>query len=170
MGADAAAEAATLLGFPVVLKCRRTDRPAAEMRNGLALDLRDAGQVRAAAAMLEQRRSIRPGDSNPGFVVQRQVGRARELLVRVDEDPVFGPIIAFGQGGTAAAFLRDVAVDLPPLNLPLAHALIARTRVAATLGPLPDQPAADEEAVADTLVRISQLVVDIRPHRRRAGG
>jgi acetyltransferase len=160
MGVEGAADAATQLGFPVVLKCRRTDRPAAETRNGLVLDLRDAGQVRAAAAMLEQRRSIRPGDSNPGFVVQRQVGRARELLVRVDEDPVFGPIIAFGQGGTAAAFLRDVAVDLPPLNLPLAHALVARTRVAATLGPLPDQPAANEEAVADTLVRISQLVVD----------
>jgi len=160
MGAEGAADAATQLGFPVVLKCRRTDRPAAETRNGLVLDLRDAGQVRAAAAMLEQRRSIRPGESNPGFVVQRQVGRARELLVRVDEDPVFGPIIAFGQGGTVAQFLRDVAVDLPPLNLPLAHALIARTRVAATLGPLPDQQAANEEAVADTLVRISQLVVD----------
>jgi acetyltransferase len=160
MGAEAAAEAATLLGFPVVLKCRRTDRPAAETRNGLVFDLLDVGQVRAAAAILEHRRGILPEDKNPGFVVQRQIGRARELLVRIDEDPVFGPIIAFGQGGTAAAFLRDIAVDLPPLNLPLAHALIARTRVAATLGPLPDQQAANEEAVADTLVRVSQLVVD----------
>ena len=80
--------------------------------------------------------------------------------MRVEEDPVFGPIIAFGQGGTAAQFMRDVAVDLPPLNLPLAHALIARTRVAATLRALHDQPAADEEAVADALVRVSQLVVD----------
>jgi acetyltransferase len=144
----------------VVLKCRRTDRPAAETRNGLVFDLLDVGQVRAAAAILEHRRGILPEDKNPGFVVQRQIGRARELLVRIDEDPVFGPIIAFGQGGTAAAFLRDIAVDLPPLNLPLAHALIARTRVAATLGPLPDQQAANEEAVADTLVRVSQLVVD----------
>ena len=160
MGAEAAAEAATLLGFPVVLKCRRTDRPAAETRNGLVFDLLDVGQVRAAAAILEHRRGILPEDKNPGFVVQRQIGRARELLVRIDEDPVFGPIIAFGQGGTAAAFLRDIAVDLPPLNLPLAHALIARTSVAATLGPLPDQQAANEEAVADTLVRVSQLVVD----------
>jgi len=148
------------LGFPVVLKCRRTDRPAAETRNGLVFDLADAAQVRAAAAILERRRAIAPGDTHSGFVVQRQIGRARELLVRLDEDPVFGPVIGFGQGGTAAGYLRDIAVDLPPLNLPLAHALIARTRVAATLGPLPDQPAANEEAVADTLVRISQLVVD----------
>ena len=160
MGAEDAAYAAALLGFPVVLKRRRADRPDPSTHSGLALDLRDADQVRAAAAMLERRRSDRPEGEDPGFVVQRQVGRARELLIRVAEDPVFGPIIGFGQGGTAAAFLHDVAVDLPPLNLPLAHALIARTRVAATLGALHDQPAANVDAVADTLVRVSQLVVD----------
>ena len=160
MGADDAAYAATLLGFPVALKRRRADRPDPSTKSGLVLDLRDADQVRAAADMLERRRSDRPDGESPGFVVQRQVGRARELQIRVDEDPVFGPIIGFGQGGTAAAFLRDIAVDLPPLNLPLARALIARTRVAATLGALHDQPAANVDAVADTLVRVSQLVVD----------
>jgi acetyltransferase len=160
MGAEDAAYAASLLGFPVVLKRRRADRPDPNARSGLVLDLRDAAQVRDAAVLLERRRSGRPEGESPGFVVQRQVGRARELLIRVDEDLVFGPTIVFGQGGTAAQFLRDVAVDLPPLNLTLAHALIARTRVAATLGPLHDQAAANEEAVADTLVRVSQLVVD----------
>ncbi len=160
MGAEDAAYAATLLGFPVALKRRRADRPDPSTKSGLVLDLRDADQVRAAADMLERRRSDRPEGESPGFVVQRQVGRARELQIRVDEDPVFGPIIAFGQGGTAAAFLRDIAVDLPPLNLPLARALIARTQVAATLGQLHDQPAANVDAVADTLVRVSQLVVD----------
>ena len=158
--ADDAAYAATQLGFPVVLKRRRADRPDHTTKSGLALDLRDAEQVRAAAVMLERRGNDQPDGGNTGFLVQRQVGRARELLIRVNEDPVFGPTIVFGQGGTAAQFLRDVAVDLPPLNLPLAHALIARTRVAATLGPLHDQAAANEEAVADALVRVSQLVVD----------
>jgi acetyltransferase len=160
MGAEDAAYAAAQLGFPVVLKLRRADRPDPSTKSGLVLDLRDAEQVRGAAAMLERRLSDRPDGERSGFVVQRQVGRARELLIRVEEDRVFGPTIVFGQGGTAAQFLRDFAVDLPPLNLPLAHALIARTRVAATLGPLHDQAAANEDAVADTLVRISQLVVD----------
>ena len=160
MTAEDAVYAAKLLGFPVVLKDRRAERPDPMARSGLVLDLRDAEQVRAAAAMLERRRSEVAEETSAGFVVQRQVGRARELLVRLQEDPVFGPTIVFGQGGTASRFLGDLAVDLPPLNLPLAHALIARTRVAATLGALHDQAAANEDAVADTLVRVSQLVVD----------
>jgi acetyltransferase len=114
-------------------------------------------QVIQAAARLDERR---PEGSPPGFLVQRQSGRARELLIQTRLDPLFGPAIAFGLGGTAASFFRDVAVDLPPLNLPLAHALIARTRVASALGALNDAPAADVDSVADTLVRVSQLLVD----------
>ena len=155
--ADAAeAEAAAAaLGWPVVLKRRRSSRPDPAARGGLALDLAGAEEVRAAAVTL-----ARAAPVPEGFLVQRQMGRARELLVCVAEDETFGPTIGFGPGGTAAAYLHDLARDLPPLNLPLAHALIARTRVAATLGPLHDQPAADEAAVADLLVRVSQLVVD----------
>jgi acetyltransferase len=152
-----AVQAARTLGFPVVLKRRRLDRPASHGPGALVLDLRSPAQVSEAAARLDERRA----EGSPGgFLVQRQVGRARELLVRTHLDPLFGPAIAFGLGGTAAAFFRDVAVELPPLNLPLARALIGRTRVALALGPLNDAPAADVEAVADTLVRVSQLLVD----------
>jgi len=151
--ADEAVAAADALGYPVVLKRRRLSRQASDGRRGLMLDLRDAAQLRAAAGLLAQR-------DTPGLLVQPQLGRARELLIRVTEDPLLGPIIGFGQGGTAADILLDVAVDLPPLNVSLAHALVARTRVAATLGELPDQPAANVEAIADALVRVSQLIVD----------
>jgi acetyltransferase len=81
-------------------------------------------------------------------------------MIRVWEDSMFGTAIGFGQGGSAAAAFGDLAVDLPPLNLPLALALIARTKVAATLGEFADAPAADMPAIAETLVRISQLVID----------
>jgi acetyltransferase len=155
--ADAAVDAARALGFPAVLKRRRAGRPDPASRNDLALDLRDGAQVHAAAALMLERSGDEAGR---GLLVQRQIGRARELLVRLSDDAEFGPIIGFGQGGTAAELMRDVALDLPPLNLPLAHALIARARVAATLGPLRDHPPANEEALADTLVRVSQLVVD----------
>jgi acetyltransferase len=154
VGAAEAEAAARLLGFPVVVKRRRLDRPDPHAKGAVALDLRDADQVRGAAHMLAQNAEA------TAYLVQHQVGRARELLVRVGEDTVFGPTIGFGQGGTTAAFLRDVALDLPPLNLPLARALIARTRIAATLGALHDAAAANVDAVADTLVRVSQLVID----------
>jgi acetyltransferase len=148
---EGAADAACLLGFPVVLKRRRIERTDPPGVAGLALDLRHPLEVSEAAHRL--------GGSH-GFLVQRQAGRARELLIRFGDDPLFGPVIVFGQGGTAADILRDFARDLPPLNLPLARALIARTRVAATLAALHDQPAANVEAVAETLVRVSQLRVD----------
>lgn len=153
MSAADAADAADLLGYPVVLKRRRLDRAEHAARGRLMLDLRDAGQVRDAARML--------GCAPLGFLVQRQAARARELLVRVQDDTTFGPTILFGQGGTAAAFVHDIAVDLPPLNLPLAHALIARTRVSRALAALHDLPEANVAAIADTLVRISQLVIDM---------
>jgi acetyltransferase len=153
--AEGASDAACLLGFPVVLKRRRTERVDPPGVFGLALDLRHPTEVAEAAYRL-----LGQEGAPYGLLVQRQVGRARELLVRFADDALFGPVIVFGQGGTAADILRDFARDLPPLNLPLAHALIARTRAAATLAPLPDQPGANEEAVAETLVRVSQLRVD----------
>ncbi len=152
-----AAAAAYSVGYPVVLKRRRSVRPEQGGRGAIMLDVHDVDALGEAFAVLERRQEPR-GDA--GFLVQHQVGRARELLVRVGEDAVFGPTIGFGQGGTAAAAFRDMALDLPPLNLPLARALIERTRVAQALGPLRDQPAANAEAVAETLVRVSQLVVD----------
>lgn len=160
--ADEAAVAATALGFPVVVKLRRSDRPSERLaKGGLALDLHDEREVKLAVLSLQARQSrIRNPSFGEDFIVQRQIGRARELLIRVADDPTFGPVISFGQGGTTADIVHDVAVDLPPLNLPLAYALIARTRAAAMLKAFRDMPASNVEAVARTLVRVSQLIVD----------
>jgi acetyltransferase len=147
-----AAAAAELLGLPAVVKLRQSVRPDDRTSGGLALDLRSAAEVAAAARRLVSRGSE--------LLVQRQAVRWRELRVRVADDATFGPIIGFGQGGTTADIVGDVSADLPPLNLPLAHALIARTRAAATLAQFRDNPPANEPAVAEALVRISQLIVD----------
>jgi acetyltransferase len=96
----------------------------------------------------------------PGVLVQAQIGRARELSISMLDDTVFGPALRFGQGGTAAEIIGDFAYDLPPLNLTLAHSLIARTRAARLLAGTRDHPPADAQAVAETLVRASQLAVD----------
>ena len=79
------------------------------------------------------------------------------LRVTLGEDAMFGPTLAFGQGGAAGPALRDIAIDLPPLNPALATAMLAHTRVAASIATLPGGTA----LVADLLVRISQLAVDI---------
>ena len=156
---DAAATAAAELGFPAVVKLARSVRPHTRGPGGVMLDLRDGSAVQRAATALADRRAATDVDLD-GFLVQRQVGRARELRIAVRDDHLFGPAIAFGQGGSAADLLGDTALDLPPLNLTLAGSLIARTRVAKTFTELHDQPAADRAGVADALVRVSQLIVD----------
>ncbi|HEX4368307.1 MAG TPA: GNAT family N-acetyltransferase [Rhodopila sp.] len=157
-GVPDAADAAALLGFPVVLKRRDTVAPADRLPGGLVLDLHDAAQVTAAARLLSTRAQRRGTAAE--LLVQRAVGRAREVAVRVADDATFGPVIAFGGGGTEAA-PRDRAIDLPPLNLALAKGLIRRCRTGAMLGrPLRDKPPASTDAVARSLVRISQLIVD----------
>ncbi|HTB46563.1 MAG TPA: GNAT family N-acetyltransferase [Acetobacteraceae bacterium] len=164
--AEDAPEAAALLGFPVVVKLRLAVPPRDRPPGALALDLHDADEARAAARLLvarQLRRARSAAGTRPdaGILVQRQMVRARELSVRVADDATFGPVIAIGPGGTATDGTEDLAMDLPPLNLPLAHGLIGRCHAGARLGQaLRDLPAADEQSVAEILVRISQLMVD----------
>jgi acetyltransferase len=153
-----AAEAAALLGYPAVIKQRTTRPPADRPPGGLVFDLHDPDSVATAAALLSARATRRQDDG--ALLVQRQAGRGRELAIRVTSDPTFGPVIGFGPGGTQA-LPGDQAIDLPPLNLALARGLISRSPAGVTLGKaLRDRPAADEAAVAETLVRVSQLIVD----------
>ena len=159
--AEDAGAAASLLGFPAVVKLRRTEPPERRSRAAWCSTSRTSGGTRGGTlARSGPRHAAAMRETRLGILVQRRVGRARELLVRVADDPSFGPTVLFGQGGTTAEIVRDFAMDLPPLNLPLARALIARTRVAATLAEFRDMPAADVEAIAQALVRVSQLVVD----------
>ena len=162
---DAAAEAAVAIGFPVVIKILSPDISHKSDVGGVVLGLEGAAQVRAAAAdMLERVRIQRPAARVAGFTVQAMVQRrsgAQELIVGASIDSVFGPVILFGQGGTAVEVLADRAVALPPLNEPLARALVARTRVAKLLRGFRDTPPADEAAVHRVLVAVSQLLADI---------
>ena len=86
---------------------------------------------------------------------------AQELIVGSTIDSVFGPVILFGQGGTAVEVMADRAVALPPLNLPLAKALVSRTRVARLLAGWRDTPAVDEAALHGVLIAVSQLLAEV---------
>jgi RimJ/RimL family protein N-acetyltransferase len=87
--------------------------------------------------------------------------RALELMLASRIDPVFGPVIVFGQGGSAMEILADKAVALPPLNIPLAKALVSRTRVSRLLGGWGDTPAVDEAALHGVMLALSQLMAEI---------
>jgi acetyltransferase len=113
--------------------------------------------------MEERVLDARPDAAIEGFAVQSMVPRegGRELIAGITDDPLFGPVIVFGRGGTAVEVIDDKAIGLPPLDMKLADDLIARTRVARTLGAYQGVPAANREDVARTLVKLAQMAVDL---------
>ena len=160
---EEAAAAAAAIGFPVALKIASPDIIHKSDVGGVALDLHDAEAVRIeAAALIERVRASCPCARLEGVLVQQMVKRsgAVELLVGLSDDPVFGPVVVFGQGGTAVELIDDSAVALPPLNLPLARAQMARTRVWRLLQGYRGKPPASVEAIAEVLIRIGQLAAD----------
>ena len=148
----------------MVLKILSDDISHKSDVGGVALNLQNEMEVRAAATtMLARVQRERPQARIQGFTVQSMVKRqhAQELIVGSTIDSVFGPIILFGQGGTAVEVMADRAVALPPLNVPLAKALMSRTRVAKLLAGFRDTPAVDEAALYGVLVAVSQLLAEI---------
>ena len=85
---------------------------------------------------------------------------AFELIAGVTADATFGPVILFGQGGTAVEIVDDKSLELPPLNSALARAQIERTRIAALLKGYRGRPAADIDGVVNVLMQLSQIVAD----------
>lgn len=160
---DLAVEAATEIGYPVALKILSPDISHKSDVGGVALGLDSAAAIRAAGRSIEARaRTLRPDARIDGFTVEPMVNEkgTRELIVGIATDPTFGPVILFGQGGTAVEIIRDRAVALPPLNTVLAKDLVDRTRIARLLEPYRDQPGANLEAVYQAIIAIAQLAVD----------
>jgi acetyltransferase len=158
--------AAESLGFPLAMKIDSPDVTHKSDVGGVRLDIRTAADVRRAyGEMVEEARARLPDARILGVTLERMVRRrhGRELLVGVARDPVFGPVIGFGAGGTAVEILRDRSIALPPLNPFIAGDLIARTRVGRLLESFRGLPAADREAVVDVLLRVSELVCEL-PH------
>jgi len=161
---EAALACAQQIGYPVALKILSPDISHKSDVGGVALDLETPQALQAAADGMQRRlHELVPNARLQGYTVQAMARRpgAHELIVGVSTDPMFGPVILFGQGGTAVEVTADHAIGLPPLNMTLARDMIARTRVARLLAGYRNRPAADSDAICRTLIQISHLVIDI---------
>jgi acetyltransferase len=124
---DTAASAAAALGFPVALKICSPELTHKSDVGGVRLDLKSAEEVRAEAAAMHRRLLVRqPAARLNGFLVQPMVRRPRalELIVGLLDDPVFGPVVMFGHGGTAVE-VRPVRPEDEPLLLGLTQHMSA---------------------------------------------
>jgi len=161
--AVAAARPHLVEGNAVVVKIQSPDIVHKSEVGGVRLNLTTERAVgEATSDILRRARAAKPDARIDGVTVFPMIVRpqARELIVGVADDPTFGPIIVFGQGGMAVEVISDKAMTLPPLNLALARRLIARTRVSRILKAYRNVPAADERAIELLLVKLAQLIAD----------
>jgi acetyltransferase len=161
-GPDEARRHAERMGGPIVLKILSRDITHKSDVGGIRLDLRTPEAVELAAReMLKTVAERAPTARLEGFSIQAMVSRPfdQELVLGIAQDATFGPVLLVGHGGTAVEVIGDRAIGLPPLNLVLARAMIARTRVSRLLSGYRDRPPADLDAIASTLVRLSELLI-----------
>jgi acetate---CoA ligase (ADP-forming) len=165
MSAEAAVEAAERLGFPVVLKVDSPDILHKTEAGVVRVNLRDATQVRTAyAEILASAQAYAAQAQIGGVSVQEMVRNGVEVIIGVSCDAQLGPVLLFGSGGVMVEVYNDVALRRCPITRSEAQAMIAEVKGAQLLRGFRGQPAADVEALEDTLVRVSNLAMHMEGH------
>ena len=155
---------ANQIGYPVVLKIDSPDVSHKSDVNGVALDVMNAMGVRDIYNHMTQSVAhLVPDAKINGITVQKMVRnkRGREIYIGLVNEEPFGPVIAFGAGGTMIELLNDQSMELPPLNQYLAQQLINRSRIAQTLKEWRGAPAVNVEAIEHILLRVSEMACEL---------
>ncbi len=146
--AEEAAAAAESVGFPVVVKT--ADAGAHKSDKGLvALDLADRDAVTEAVARI-----------GLPVIVQPMVRGGAELLAGVVQDPVFGPLVAFGPGGVFAELIGEAQFRIAPLTDADAETLVSTGKAGLLVAGFRGAPPSDVAALADVVLRLSRLAED----------
>lgn len=154
---DEAAALARVFGFPVVAKIASAGIVHKTELGGVRLHLSGEQAVRAAFNELSTHARDSLGDAFDGILIQPMVTGGTEALVGVTQDPLFGPLIAFGLGGINVELFRDVAFRIAPLTDRDADELLRSVRAFKLLEGYRGQPPADLGALRDLLMRVSYL-------------
>lgn len=160
--ADRAVEIARRIGYPVVLKIASPDVLHKTDVGGVKVGLASDEEVRDAFELMTYRvQRYLPEARLWGCLVQEMVtGDNLEVLIGMNRDPQFGPLVTFGLGGIYVEVLKDVTFRLAPFTRAEAEEMLTEIRSSALLDGVRGQPPVDKEAIVDTLLRISQLVQD----------
>jgi acetate---CoA ligase (ADP-forming) len=158
---EEAVEIANRLGYPVVMKISSPDILHKSDIGGVRVGISSASEARDAYELIEYRaRRYQPNADIRGILIQQQAPKGRECLVGVSRDPQLGPMIGFGMGGIYVEVLKDVVFRLAPLSKQEAREQIESIRSFPILRGVRGEAPADLDSVLDTLLRVSQLVID----------
>ncbi len=162
--ADDAVAFADRMGFPVVLKIVSPDIVHKTDAGGVRVGLASAAQVRSAyTSIVANARSYDPDARIQGVQVQQMVPAGTEVIVGSVTDPTFGKVVAFGLGGVLVEVLKDITFRLAPASHTDALDMLDSIRAAEILRGVRGGAAVDRDALADVVVRVSQLAADF-PH------
>jgi acetyl coenzyme A synthetase (ADP forming)-like protein len=161
-----AVEEAEKIGFPVVMKIASPDVLHKFDYGGVRLDLKNKEQVkRAYQGILDSILRHKPDARITGMTIEEMAPPGKEIILGMNRDAQFGPILMFGLGGIYVEALEDVSFRLAPIREYSAIAMIDKTKTHKILEGFRGGPVYDIEAITDCLKRLSQLVVDFEEIR-----
>ena len=155
---------AETIGFPVAMKILSTDITHKSDAGGVRLNINSAHEIRSVfRQLMDEVQAKLPGATIDGVTIEKmhRSSNGRELMIGIIRDPVFGPVISFGSGGTTVEVMGDSVISLPPLNKRLATDLINRTRVSKMLGEFRNMPAVDTDQLIDVLLSVSSVACEL---------
>ena len=160
-GPEEAAQAAREIGFPVVMKISSPDILHKSDVGGVRIGLESEQQVDdACLAMTERVRRRMPNADIRGVLVQEMIRNGKEVILGMTRDPQFGPMLMFGLGGIYVEVLKDVSFRIAPITRADAESMMREIRSHALLRGVRGESPTDLAAVAEGLLRLSQLVTD----------
>ena len=154
---------ACAIGFPVALKIEARDLAYKSDVGGVVLNINNGDDVEhAATAMLERVASFESGINITGLTIQKmaQTAGAQELRFAMHNDPVFGPVLYIGEGGSDWDLAQDAAVALPPLNTALSRYMLINALKTGKIKDRKALQALDINALSVVLTQLSYLIVD----------
>jgi len=161
--AEEAVALASNTGYPVVMKISSPEISHKTDVGGVILNLGSDNEVKQAFdKMTASVKQCQPNAIIEGVSIQKMItDYDYDLIIGSKKDPVLGPVILFGLGGTEAEFFKDIAIGIPPLNQKLARRVIERTKTYTILSQgFRAKPPANLSLLDETLVKVSNLIVD----------
>ncbi len=158
---DEAVEVAQRIGYPVVMKIASPDILHKTDIGGVKLNLMGDDDVRDTFDLLMYRASrYMPQAEVWGALVQEMVPQGKEVIIGINCDPQFGPMLLLGLGGIYVEALKDVSFRIAPVARWEAEEMITELRSYPLLRGLRGERPSDLEAIVDCMLRVSQLAVD----------
>lgn len=158
---DQAAAAAEEFQTPVVMKVMSEDVVHKYDAGGVILNVHGADEARAAYKKIHNNVEKHvPGARIQGILVEQMAPRGVEVILGASRDPRFGPLMMFGLGGTLVEVLKDVSFRLAPMWQISAERMVRQIRSFTVLDGFRGNPPSDIDAIVDTLLRLSAMVIN----------